>query len=78
MEHADGQRTAGTVIIRDTLLRICQEHVSRLLSVNASHGALAMVNDLRERNGVLCFIGDRAYAFAHRSFLEYFCARAIS
>jgi len=32
---------------------------------------------LRERNFMLAYLGDGQYAFIHRTFLEYFCARDV-
>ena len=32
---------------------------------------------LRERNFMLAYVGDDQYAFVHRTFLEYFCARDL-
>ncbi|MBW4611070.1 MAG: HEAT repeat domain-containing protein [Hassallia sp. WJT32-NPBG1] len=36
--------------------------------------AKVMINQLRTRNFMLCFLGADYYAFVHRTFLEYFCA----
>ena len=36
-----------------------------------------MVDHLRLRNFILCFVGADSYAFVHRTFLEYFCAVEI-
>jgi predicted NACHT family NTPase len=36
--------------------------------------ARLMINQLRTRNFMLCFLGADYYAFVHRTFLEYFCA----
>lgn len=33
-----------------------------------------MINQLRTRNFILCYLGADSYAFVHRTFLEYFCA----
>jgi hypothetical protein len=33
-----------------------------------------MIEQLRTRNFILCFLGADCYAFVHRTFLEYFCA----
>nr|VFJ57322.1 MAG: NACHT domain-containing protein [Candidatus Kentron sp. FM]VFK11812.1 MAG: NACHT domain-containing protein [Candidatus Kentron sp. FM] len=40
----------------------------------AQAAAWAVVEHLRERNFILCFVGADSYAFVHRTFLEYFCA----
>jgi hypothetical protein len=39
--------------------------------------ARALIEQLRGRNFMLCFMGGGNYAFVHRTFLEYFCAEAI-
>jgi hypothetical protein len=36
--------------------------------------ATITIDQLRERNFVLCSLGGEAYGFIHRTFLEYFCA----
>ena len=40
----------------------------------ARAAARAVVEQLRQRNFILCFVGAGSYAFVHRTFLEYFCA----
>jgi HEAT repeats len=37
--------------------------------------AQKIVGALAERDFMLCFIGDAQFAFVHRTFLEYFCAK---
>ena len=39
--------------------------------------ARALVEQLRHRNFILCYVGSDGYAFVHRTFLEYFCAADI-
>ncbi|MBW4461088.1 MAG: NACHT domain-containing protein [Nodosilinea sp. WJT8-NPBG4] len=39
--------------------------------------ARALVEQLRARNFILCYLGANSYAFVHRTFLEYFCAAEI-
>jgi len=36
-----------------------------------------LIDQLRERNFVLCHLGGEHYAYVHRGFLEYFCAEDI-
>jgi hypothetical protein len=36
--------------------------------------ARAVIDHLRRRNFILCFVGGAHYSFVHRTFLEYFCA----
>lgn len=39
--------------------------------------ARALVEQLRTRNFILCYLGADSYAFVHCTFLEYFCAADI-
>jgi predicted NACHT family NTPase len=39
--------------------------------------AANLIEQLRERNFILCVLGDDLFAFVHRTFLEYFCASAF-
>jgi hypothetical protein len=39
--------------------------------------ARAMIDQLRERNFILCHYGSQVYGFVHRTFLEYFCAAEL-
>ena len=43
----------------------------------ARAAARALVEQLRTRNFILCYLGADSYAFVHRTFLEYFCAADI-
>ena len=36
--------------------------------------ARLLIEQLRSRNFILCFLGGDSYGFVHRTFLEYFCA----
>jgi hypothetical protein len=36
--------------------------------------ARLLIEQLRSRNFILCYLGADSYAFVHRTFLEYFCA----
>jgi predicted NACHT family NTPase len=36
--------------------------------------ARVIIEDLRTRNFILCYLGADSYAFVHRTFLEFFCA----
>ena len=42
---------------------------------NPKIAARQIRRDLAERDFMLCFVGDGQFAFVHRAFLEYFCAR---
>ncbi|NEO95965.1 MAG: NTPase, partial [Moorea sp. SIO3G5] len=65
---------AGNLISGEDLERIIKEEL-KLREVNDPRAvAKVMINQLRTRNFILCFMGADYYAFVHRTFLEYFCA----
>jgi predicted NACHT family NTPase len=78
------QRTAGeggplhSLISRDALLTVMQKSLE-----HHTHGippdiiACALIRLLDERHSVLCYVGDRWYSFIHRTFLEYYVAKAV-
>jgi predicted NACHT family NTPase len=39
--------------------------------------AKLIINQLRTRNFILCYLGADTYGFVHRTFLEYFCASEV-
>jgi len=49
----------------------------QLSAVDVGRISHAMVNQLQERNFILCLYGAQVYGFVHRTFLEYFCAAEI-
>jgi hypothetical protein len=78
------QRTAGeggplhSLISRDALMTVMQkslEHHTRGISPDII--ACALIRLLDERHRVLCYVGDRWYTFIHRTFLEYYVAKAV-
>ncbi len=56
--------------LNDYLKTVKQAH-------NAPSIAEVMIEQLRERNFAICFLGDDQYGFVHRTFLEYYCASEI-
>src|SRR5262249_18458295 len=69
---------AGNMISREDLERILREYLKDKLGLQQPHApARDLVDQLRARNFILCFLGADRYAFVHRTFLEYFCASAI-
>ncbi|AOW98141.1 NTPase [Moorena producens PAL-8-15-08-1] len=65
---------AVNLISGEDLERILKEEL-KLREVNHPRAvAKVMINQLRTRNFILCFMGADYYAFVHRTFLEYFCA----
>jgi predicted NACHT family NTPase len=59
--------------LEDTLAHYLKEN-----SFNEPRRTAAnLIEQLRERNFILCVLGDDLFAFVHRTFLEYFCASAF-
>jgi HEAT repeat protein len=70
----------GNVIEKEVLRESIAEALTELVGEKASAYAKWMVEQLRERNFILCYLGGNQedyYAFVHRTFLEYFCAWAF-
>ncbi len=65
---------AGNLVERTRLVELFRTFL-RNLGVPDPHGkALSLVQQLIERNFILCFAGADRFSFVHRTFLEYFCA----
>ena len=65
---------AGNVISATDLERIITDYL-KTIEVNEPRTlGRVLINQLRMRNFILCFLGGDYYAFIHRTFLEYFCA----
>jgi predicted NACHT family NTPase len=57
--------------------KLLAESLTGLMGTEATACAKLMVEQLRDRNFILCFLGgynEDYFAFVHRTFLEYFCA----
>ncbi|HSF75312.1 MAG TPA: NACHT domain-containing protein, partial [Microcoleus sp.] len=68
---------AGNIISSDDLRQTITDSLSDLMGTGATACAKLMVDQLRDRNFIVCFLGgynEDYYAFVHRTFLEYFCA----
>jgi predicted NACHT family NTPase len=67
----------GNIISREDLRQTITDSLTGLMGTGATACAKLMVDQLRDRNFILCFLGgynEDYYAFVHRTFLEYFCA----
>ena len=65
----------GNLIDGPTLTGLIEDYLQNELHfAQARAAARAVVEQLRQRNFILCFVGADSYAFVHRTFLEYFCA----
>jgi predicted NACHT family NTPase len=62
------------LISADDLEKILTDYLKTIEFDKPREAAKVMINQLRTRNFMLCFLGADYYAFVHRTFLEYFCA----
>jgi len=65
---------AGNIISATDLETILAEYLKEIEIEHPRTIARVMINQLRTRNFILCYLGADSYAFVHRTFLEYFCA----
>jgi predicted NACHT family NTPase len=72
--HAGGQGVVANIVSHDRLQSIVEECIKGFVKGNPVSISRALIKQLRERNFILCFLGDDYYGFVHRTFLEYFCA----
>jgi len=71
---------AGNYIHADTLQAEFETYFRERYQKNpadAKLAAQALIEQLRERNFILCRYGSNLYGFIHRTFLEYFCASSF-
>ena len=76
--QSNSQGLAGNSILRQRLEEIIEEYLasdSRWGEVEDKQKvARVLVENLRLRNFILCYLGGDYYSFVHRTFLEFFCA----
>ncbi|PZV17933.1 MAG: NTPase [Leptolyngbya sp.] len=65
---------AGNLISATDLETILAEYLKQIEIDQPRTIARLMIQQLRTRNFILCYLGADSYAFVHRTFLEYFCA----
>ncbi|KST62019.1 NACHT domain-containing protein [Mastigocoleus testarum] len=65
---------AGNLIKESDLEKILKNYLKVIEVDKARVAAKLMIDQLRTRNFMLCYLGADYYAFVHRTFLEYFCA----
>ncbi|NEQ69958.1 MAG: NACHT domain-containing protein [Symploca sp. SIO2D2] len=73
MQAAD-KGLAGNLIRGDDLEKILTGYLKSIEVSNPRTVARLLIEQLRGRNFILCFLGGDSYGFVHRTFLEYFCA----
>ena len=67
----------GNLISIDRLTRILADYLRDQGFSDPREKANLLIQQLRERNFILCYRGADNYGFMHRTFLEYFCAVEI-
>ncbi len=67
----------GNLISAEHLTRILTDYLRDQSFSNPREKANRLIQQLRERNFILCYRGADTYGFMHRTFLEYFCAIEI-
>lgn len=68
---------AANLIERSQLVDLFRTFLSGLGVADPYLRALSIVQQLTERNFILCFAGAGRFSFVHRTFLEYFCAPSV-
>lgn len=67
----------GNLISAERLTRILTDYLRDQGFSEPREKANLLIQQLRERNFILCYRGADTYGFMHRTFLEYFCAVEI-
>lgn len=68
----------SNLISNERLESLVSEYLRNVLRVHQPDlGARLIIQQLRERNFILCQASAEYFAFVHRTFLEYFCASAL-
>ncbi|MDB9525974.1 HEAT repeat domain-containing protein [Oscillatoria sp. CS-180] len=68
---------AGNIISAQDLEAILSEYLKSIDIAQPRDVARRMIQQLRERNFILCYLGADNYGFVHRTFLEFFAAWAF-
>lgn len=67
----------GNLISAERLTRVLTNYLRDQGFSEPREKANRVIQQLRERNFILCYRGADSYGFVHRTFLEYFCAVEI-
>ncbi|MBD0309474.1 MAG: NACHT domain-containing protein, partial [Microcoleus sp. T1-bin1] len=68
---------AGNIISAEDLENTLTAYLKNKDFDRPKERAKLIINQLRTRNFILCFLGADTYGFVHRTFLEYFCASEV-
>ena len=75
--QAGDEGLKGNLISADRLTLIVTNYLREQGFGEPREKASRLIQQLRERNFILCYRGADTYGFVHRTFLEYFCALEI-
>jgi hypothetical protein len=75
--QAGDEGLKGNLISADRLTLIVTNYLREQGFSEPREKANRLIQQLRERNFILCYRGADTYGFVHRTFLEYFCAMEI-
>ncbi|MEG5171243.1 HEAT repeat domain-containing protein [Microcoleus sp. B3-D7] len=68
---------AGNIISAEDLENTLTAYLKSKDFDRPKERAKLIINQLRTRNFILCYLGADTYGFVHRTFLEYFCASEV-
>ena len=74
--QTEAEGLAGNLLAETDLEDTLIAHLNAQGYDKARPLAVRLIRQLRERNFILCLLGDDYFAFVHRTFLEFFCAWA--
>lgn len=77
MQLGSEQNSGGNIISADNLIKVLVKYLQDQGFNEPREKANTIIQQLRERNFILCYRGADQYSFVHRTFLEYFCAEEI-
>jgi len=75
--QAAPQGLAGNIISAEDLENTLTAYLKNKDFDRPKERAKLIINQLRTRNFILCYLGADTYGFVHRTFLEYFCASEV-
>src|SRR6476661_529767 len=75
--QAAGEGLAGNIISAEDLENTLTAYLKNKDFERPKERAKLIINQLRTRNFILCYLGADTYGFVHRTFLEYFCASEV-
>lgn len=75
--QAGDEGLKGNLIGSDRLTQIVTDYLRDQGFSEPREKSNRLIQQLRERNFILCYRGADTYGFVHRTFLEYFCALEI-